>query len=79
MVQPHILLLVRKPDICGIRPGWADTTWSMEHQSPGSLWSSLRIFRVSFLYDAMDGDVRNQIDMQHRQEFCPVIQEGVWK
>ena len=36
-------MFVRNPVICGMRPGWADTSWSMLIQSPGSVSDSLRM------------------------------------
>ena len=55
---------VRKPDIWGIRPGCAETIWSILTQSPGSVSLFLRIVPgVPFDRHGLRWDIPNTHDM----------------
>ncbi len=65
IVAPHIRRFVKKPDICGISPGWADTIRSMPMHLPGALSLSLQIEPWEpFWCHGFWWDVQKMYDMQ---------------
>ena len=57
---------MKNPDICGIKPGCAETIWSTDTPSPGFGCSGLRINPIFFLLFARGDNGLGRIGRPHK-------------